>query len=35
MPAGNKRFGTMAAERTDLKGCAGMPPLRQAAIPHA
>ena len=29
----NKRFGATAAERADLKGSAGMPPLRQAAIP--
>jgi len=27
------RFGATAAGRADLKGSAGMPPLRQAAIP--
>jgi len=35
MPAHNERFGATAAERADLKGSAGMPPLRQAAIPLA
>jgi len=35
-PAYNKRFGATAAGSADLKGSAGMPPLRQAAIPlHA
>jgi len=29
----NKRFGATAAGSADLKGSAGMPPLRQAAIP--
>jgi len=29
----NERFGATAAGRADLKGSAGMPPLRQAAIP--
>jgi len=29
------RFGATAAGRADLKGSAGMPPLRQAAIPLA
>jgi len=33
MPAYNERFGATAAGRADLKGSAGMPPLRQAAIP--
>ena len=33
MPAHNERFGATAAGRADLKGSAGMPPLRQAAIP--
>jgi len=33
MPAHNARFGATAAGRADLKGSAGMPPLRQAAIP--
>ena len=33
MPAPNERFGATAAGRADLKGSAGMPPLRQAAIP--
>ena len=33
MPADNERFGATAAGRADLKGSAGMPPLRQAAIP--
>ena len=32
-PAYNERFGATAAGRADLKGSAGMPPLRQAAIP--
>ena len=31
----NERFGATAAGRADLKGSAGMPPLRQAAIPLA
>jgi len=31
--AANERFGATAAGRADLKGSAGMPPLRQAAIP--
>jgi len=35
MPAHNERFGATAAGRADLKGSAGMPPLRQAAIPLA
>ena len=35
MPADNERFGATAAGRADLKGSAGMPPLRQAAIPLA
>ena len=35
MPAANKRFGATAAGRADLKGSAGKPPLRQAAIPLA
>ena len=30
-PAYNERFGATAAGRADLKGSAGMPPLRQAA----
>jgi hypothetical protein len=34
-PAGNERFGATAAGSADLKGSAGMPPLRQAAIPLA
>jgi len=29
----NERFGATAAGRADLKGSAGKPPLRQAAIP--
>ena len=33
MPADNERFGATAAGRADLNGSAGMPPLRQAAIP--
>ena len=33
MPAYNERFGATVAGRADLKGSAGMPPLRQAAIP--
>ena len=33
MPSHNERFGATAAGRADLKGSAGMPPLRQAAIP--
>ena len=33
--AANVRFGATAAGRADLKGSAGMPPLRQAAIPLA
>jgi len=33
MPAANERFGATAAGRAALKGSAGMPPLRQAAIP--
>jgi len=33
MPAHNERFGATAAGSADLKGSAGMPPLRQAAIP--
>ena len=33
MPAHNVRFGATAAGSADLKGSAGMPPLRQAAIP--
>jgi len=33
MPACNERFCATAAGRADLKGSAGMPPLRQAAIP--
>jgi len=32
-PAYNERFGATAAGRADLKGSAGKPPLRQAAIP--
>jgi len=32
-PAYNERFGATAAGSADLKGSAGMPPLRQAAIP--
>jgi len=35
MPADNERFGATAAGRADLKGSAGNPPLRQAAIPLA
>ena len=35
MPAHNERFGATAAGRAALKGSAGMPPLRQAAIPLA
>ena len=35
MPADNERFGATAAGRANLKGSAGMPPLRQAAIPLA
>ena len=35
MPAGNERFGATAAGSANLKGSAGMPPLRQAAIPLA
>ena len=36
MPAPNERFGATAAGSADLKGSAGKPPLRQAAIPlHA
>jgi len=35
MPAHNERFGATAAGSADLKGSAGMPPLRQAAIPLA
>ena len=35
MPADNERFGATAAGSADLKGSAGMPPLRQAAIPLA
>jgi hypothetical protein len=31
--AANERFGATAAGSADLKGSAGMPPLRQAAIP--
>ena len=31
----NERFGATAAGSADLKGSAGMPPLRQAAIPLA
>jgi len=31
--AANERFGATAAGRADLKGSAGKPPLRQAAIP--
>ena len=31
----NERFGATAAGSTDLKGSAGMPLLRQAAIPLA
>ena len=34
-PAYNERFGATAAGRADLKGSAGKPPLRQAAIPLA
>ena len=34
MPAYNEQFGITAAGRADLKGSAGMPPLRQAAIPQ-
>ena len=30
MPADNERFGATAAGNADLKGSAGMPPLRQA-----
>ena len=33
MPTYNERFGATASGRADLKGSAGMPPLRQAAIP--
>ena len=33
--AANERFGATAAGRAGLKGCAGKPPLRQAAIPLA
>ena len=33
MPAHNERFGATAAGSADLKGSAGKPPLRQAAIP--
>ena len=33
MPAHNERFGATAARRADLKASAGLPPLRQAAIP--
>jgi len=33
MPAYNERFGATAAGSADMKGSAGMPPLRQAAIP--
>jgi len=33
MSAHNERFGATVAGRADLKGSAGMPPLRQAAIP--
>ena len=33
MPADNERFSATAAGSADLKGSAGMPPLRQAAIP--
>ena len=33
MPADNERFGATAAGRAALKGSAGKPPLRQAAIP--
>ena len=32
-PTYNERFGATAAGRADLKGSAGKPPLRQAAIP--
>jgi len=32
MPAPNERFGATAARSAELKGSAGMPPLRQAAI---
>ena len=32
-PAYNERFCAMAAGSADLKGSAGMPPLRKAAIP--
>ena len=35
MPAYNEWFGATAAGSADLKGSAGMPPLRQAAIPLA
>ena len=35
MPADNERFGATAAGHADLKGSAGMPLLRQAAIPLA
>ena len=31
--AANERFGATAAGSADLKGSAGNPPLRQAAIP--
>ena len=31
MPACNERFGATAAGSADLKGSAGMPPLREAA----
>ena len=31
--AANERFGATAAGGADLKGSAGMPPLRKAAIP--
>ena len=33
MPAGNECFGATAAGCANLKGSAGMSPLRQAAIP--
>ena len=33
MPAYNERFGATAAGSADLNGRAGMPLLRQAAIP--
>ena len=32
MPAHSARFGATAVGHADLKGSAGMPPLRQAAI---